>query len=100
MEWLLVISALAFAAGATSHPLLHSLVYLSLAAFGVHTVFVLPERFARSFPQIPKAHAPLWRRVVRFGVAMTVVGALLFGAFRLSSLAGEIAAGLAVKIGG
>jgi hypothetical protein len=100
MEWLLVISALAFAAQVTKHPLLATLTYLSVAGFGVHTLFVLPEQFGRSFPQLPKSVAPLWRRIIRLIVYLWVVGCLVFGAFRLTGLARELATGLSKTIGG
>jgi hypothetical protein len=60
MEWILVISALAFAATVTGHPLLGSLTYLSFAAFGVHTLFIhSPRTILTIFPSTIKGRPTL-----------------------------------------
>ena len=97
MEWLLVISALALATGFSKNQYLPILVHISVFLFVVHCVFVLPERFMRSFPaKVGGLSKP--RRIFRAFVFLFVLVALILMAYRLVSIAREFGAELAQPV--
>jgi hypothetical protein len=97
MEWLLVISALALATGFSNNQYLPILVHISVLLFVGHCVFVLPERFMRSFPTKVKGLSKP-KRTFRAFVFLLVLFALMLMAYRLVSIAQEFGAELAKPV--
>ncbi len=97
MEWLLVISGLALLVGLSANPYLPIIVHISILLFVVHCAFVLPERFMRTLPALPKGTSK-GRRAFRVAAFLLSMFALLLMDYQLTGIAREFGAELTKSV--